>query len=212
MRTLRAALACTTPPRSTRACTDSPFWLYGYRKQLQRRQPTSLYRFSTILAVRVGRPAQYDTRRNARTFAPVLHTPGSARGRAHHLARSRRTTAEPPSRLKPSAACRDCFDNAMCESFFASVAYELIDGNGWRTHSEARMTIFKFIEAFENPLHRHSAIGYLSPAEFKRRATARHIAAQPHQSTKTGELQLVPRPLYCHSACPERLAPRFTPS
>lgn len=71
----------------------------------------------------------------------------------------------------------DCFDNAMCESFFASLECELIDRSRWRTHTEARMAVFDYIECFYNPRRRHSGIGYLSPAEFERRAAAQPIAA-----------------------------------
>jgi putative transposase len=65
----------------------------------------------------------------------------------------------------------------MCESFFASLECELIDRSRWRSHSEARMAVFDYIEAFYNPRRRHSGIGYLSPAQFERRATAQPIAA-----------------------------------
>jgi putative transposase len=71
----------------------------------------------------------------------------------------------------------DCFDNAMCESFFASLECELIDRNRWRTHSEARMAVFDYIECFYNPRRRHSALGYLSPAQFERRALDQTTAA-----------------------------------
>jgi putative transposase len=64
----------------------------------------------------------------------------------------------------------DCFDNAMCESFFASLECELIDRSRWRTHAAARMAVFDYIEAFYNPRRRHSGLGYLSPADFERRA------------------------------------------
>jgi hypothetical protein len=40
----------------------------------------------------------------------------------------------------------DCFDNAMAESFFASLECELIDRRRWRTHTEARMAVFDYIE------------------------------------------------------------------
>ena len=63
----------------------------------------------------------------------------------------------------------DCFDNAMAESFFASLETELIDRSSWRTRAEARLAVFDYIEAFYNPKRRHSALGYLSPAEFERR-------------------------------------------
>jgi putative transposase len=64
----------------------------------------------------------------------------------------------------------DCFDNAMAESFNATLECELIARNCWRTHGEARMAVFDFIEGFYNPHRRHSALGYLSPAEYERRS------------------------------------------
>ena len=63
----------------------------------------------------------------------------------------------------------DAYDNAMAESFFASLETELIDRSSWRTRADARLAVFDYIEAFYNPHRRHSAIGYLSPAEFERR-------------------------------------------
>ena len=63
----------------------------------------------------------------------------------------------------------DCFDNAMAESFFASLETELIDRTSFRTRADARLAVFDYIEAFYNPHRRHSALGYLSPAEFERR-------------------------------------------
>ena len=63
----------------------------------------------------------------------------------------------------------DCYDNAMAESFFASLECELIDRSRWRTHTEARMAVFDYIEGFYNPPRRHSALAYLSPAEYERR-------------------------------------------
>jgi putative transposase len=71
----------------------------------------------------------------------------------------------------------DCFDNAMAESFFASLECELIDRSRWRTHTEARMAVFDYIECFYNPRRRHSAIRYVSPTEFERRALHHTIAA-----------------------------------
>ncbi len=63
----------------------------------------------------------------------------------------------------------DCYDNAMAESFFATLECELIARSRWRTHDEARLAIFDFIETFYNPTRRHSALGYQSPAAFERR-------------------------------------------
>ena len=71
----------------------------------------------------------------------------------------------------------DCFDNAMAESFFASLETELIDRSSWQTRADARLAVFDYIEAFYNPRRRHSALGYLSPAEFERRYRSETIAA-----------------------------------
>ncbi len=71
----------------------------------------------------------------------------------------------------------DCFDNAMAESFFASLETELIDRTSWRTRADARLAVFDYIEAFYNPRRRHSALGYLSPAEFERRYRSEEISA-----------------------------------
>jgi putative transposase len=62
----------------------------------------------------------------------------------------------------------DCFDNAMCESFFATLECELLDRGSLRTQVEARMAVFEFIEGWYNPHRRYSAIGYLSPLTTRR--------------------------------------------
>jgi hypothetical protein len=54
----------------------------------------------------------------------------------------------------------------MCESFFATLECELINRRRFRSHSEARIAVFQFIEGFYNPSRRHSALGYLSPIEY----------------------------------------------
>ena len=66
----------------------------------------------------------------------------------------------------------DCYDNAMAESFFATLECELLDRVRFRTQSEATIAIFDFIEGFYNPRRRHSALGYLSPIEFERAQAA----------------------------------------
>src|SRR5208282_5449507 len=72
--------------------------------------------------------------------------------------------------VRPSTgSIGDAFDNAMCESFFATLECELIDRRRFRSHSEARMAVFQFIEGFYNPSRRHSALGYLSPIEYERK-------------------------------------------
>ena len=62
----------------------------------------------------------------------------------------------------------DCFDNAMAESFFATLECELLDRAKWATHAEARSAVFAFIEGWYNTRRRHSALGYLSPLDFER--------------------------------------------
>jgi len=62
----------------------------------------------------------------------------------------------------------DCYDNAMAESFFASLECELIDRTTFRNHGEARRELFQYIEGWYNRRRRHSAIGYRSPVNFER--------------------------------------------
>ncbi|MYF29544.1 MAG: IS3 family transposase [Gammaproteobacteria bacterium] len=66
----------------------------------------------------------------------------------------------------------DCYDNALCESFFATLECELIERSVFRTRDEARLAVFDFVEAFYNRRRRHSALGYLSPVAFERAAQA----------------------------------------
>lgn len=62
-----------------------------------------------------------------------------------------------------------CYDNAVTESFFASLETELIDRTRFATRSDAEREVFSYIEGFYNPWRRHSANGRLSPAEYERR-------------------------------------------
>ena len=80
----------------------------------------------------------------------------------------------------------DCYDNALAESFFATLECELVAHARWRTHAEARMAVFDFIEVFYNPRRRHSALGYLSPAEYERRLHPGLSGPSAYPSTKTG--------------------------
>jgi putative transposase len=70
----------------------------------------------------------------------------------------------------------DCFDNALSESFFATLECELIDRSVFRSYSEARLAVFDYIEAFFNPRRRHSSIDYLSPVAYERRWREQHAA------------------------------------
>jgi putative transposase len=63
----------------------------------------------------------------------------------------------------------DCYDNALAESFFATLECELLDRQTFQTHEEARSAVFAFIEGFYNRQRRHSALGYLTPEAYERR-------------------------------------------
>jgi putative transposase len=61
----------------------------------------------------------------------------------------------------------DCWDNAVAESFFATLEMELIANSRWRTRAEARTAVFEFIEGWYNRVRRHSTLGYLSPMQYE---------------------------------------------
>ena len=63
----------------------------------------------------------------------------------------------------------DCYDNAMAESFFATLETELIDRSDWATPAEAKTAVFEYIEVFYNRIRRHSSLGNLSPEQFEER-------------------------------------------
>ena len=71
--------------------------------------------------------------------------------------------------VRPSmGSVGDCFDNAMCESFFATLECELLERRKFKTKAEARAACFAFIEGWYNPSRRHSALGYKSPINYER--------------------------------------------
>ena len=87
--------------------------------------------------------------------------------------------------VRPSmGSVGDCFDNAMCESFFATLECELLDRHRFKTQIEARMTVFDFIEGWYNPHRRHSALDYLSPINYER--SHQQNSASPIPSTESG--------------------------
>jgi putative transposase len=75
--------------------------------------------------------------------------------------------------VRPSmGSVGDCYDNAMCESFNASLECELLVRNRFKNQREAALAVFDYIEGFYNPRRRHTAIGSISPVEFERRSHA----------------------------------------
>ena len=61
----------------------------------------------------------------------------------------------------------DCYDNAVCDTFHASLKKEKIYRQSWPTRAAARTAVFGYIEGWYNPRRRHSTLGYLSPIEFE---------------------------------------------
>ena len=64
----------------------------------------------------------------------------------------------------------NCWDNAMMESFFATLKKERVYHESYATREAARQSVFDYIELFYNPRRRHSALGYLSPEQYERAA------------------------------------------
>ena len=85
--------------------------------------------------------------------------------------------------VRPSmGSVGDAYDNAMCESFFATLECELLARSRFRTPTDARSAVFSFIEGFYNPRRRHSSISYLSPVEYERQHQAVRVVAGAHQT------------------------------
>ncbi len=107
--------------------------------------------------------------------------------------------------VRPSmGSVGDAYDNAMAESFFATLECELIGRRRFKTQAEARMAVFAFIEGFYNPRRRHSALGHLSPAAFERQhtpMTQKRAAASPGEPNPAAVLAPVK-----HKPCRARKA------
>ena len=80
--------------------------------------------------------------------------------------------------VRPSmGSVGDAYDNAMCESFFATLECELLDRRRFASQAEARMACFSFIEGWYNPVRLHSALGYRSPMAYE--AATEAATAEP---------------------------------
>jgi putative transposase len=114
--------------------------------------------------------------------AVVRRRPGS--GLVHHSDHgSQYTSLAFGRRLRASGIAAsmgsvgDCYDNAMAESFFATLETELIDRSDWANPAEAKAAVFEYIEVFYHRIRRHSALGYLSPDQFEERYRSSLAAA-----------------------------------
>ncbi|WP_233560265.1 IS3 family transposase, partial [Teichococcus wenyumeiae] len=95
---------------------------------------------------------------------------------------SRASTSKPPVRATRSAELRkhgilismsgkgNCYDNAMVETFFKTLKSELVWRTMFETRQDAEQAIGRYIDGFYNPVRRHSALDFTSPAQFERMA------------------------------------------
>jgi len=89
----------------------------------------------------------------------------------------------------------DCYDNAVCETFHASLKKEKIYRQSWPTRAAARTAIFEYIEGWYNPRRRHSTLSYLSPIEFERHYTElAQLALEAPISPSGSVASIAPRP------------------
>jgi putative transposase len=85
--------------------------------------------------------------------------------------------------VRPSmGSVGDCYDNAMCESFFATLECELIERETFASESGARLSVFEFIEGWHNPDRLHSGLGYQSPQRYEEEYHSRECSRseEPH--------------------------------
>jgi putative transposase len=88
--------------------------------------------------------------------------------------------------VRPSmGSVGDCFDNSMCETFFATLECELLDRRSFKTQVESRLAVFDFIEGWYNPHRRHSALDNQSPINYER-SQSKAFNTSPTPSTETG--------------------------
>ena len=86
----------------------------------------------------------------------------------------------------------DAYDNAMCESFFATLECELLDRQRFTTQADARLAVFDFIEGWYNPRRRHSALDYLSPMIYERSRGTSDRTVPSGSTIVTGDATSVP--------------------
>jgi len=84
--------------------------------------------------------------------------------------------------VRPSmGSVGDCYDNAMCESFFATLECELIERESFSDKSEARLSVFEYIEGWYNPDRLHSSLGYQSPQRYEEEYHSRESARESEE-------------------------------
>jgi len=110
--------------------------------------------------------------------------------------------------VRPSmGSVGDAYDNAMAESFFATLECELIDRRSWQTKTEARLALFTYIEGWYNPRRRHSALGQISPARFER---SYHETSRTSAQCLEHDLSTVGECVACATPPVDKSAPELT--
>jgi len=103
--------------------------------------------------------------REARSPAPgLIHH--SDRG-SQYTSGEYRAALEAHGMVASMSGKGDCYDNAVAESFFATLEFELLMQNDWHTRDDARRAVFRYIEIWYNRKRRHSTLGYISPAAYE---------------------------------------------
>lgn len=110
----------------------------------------------------------------------IHHSDTGCRYTSYAFGKRRQEMGIMPSMGSAGDAC----DNAMVESFFATLERELLNRRRFKTQAQARMRIFEWIEGWYNPHRRHSALGYLSSINYERKLL----------TTQTVEIQTTTRP------------------
>jgi transposase InsO family protein len=115
-----------------------------------------------ISALRMAREARRPT------WGLIFHSDRGSQYASHEY----RSALSTHGMLASMSAKGDCYDNAVAESFFATLEFELVMKNDWQTRAEARSAIFQYIEGWYNRRRRHSTLGYISPAAYEQQLAA----------------------------------------
>ena len=118
-----------------------------------------------------------DRRLTLNALQTALKTRRPAPGLIHHSDRGAQYACDDyrHALAAASAVCSmsrkgDCWDNAVVESFFATLKAELLHGRDFATHDQARTAIADYIETFYNGRRKHSTLGYVAPLEYEMRS------------------------------------------
>jgi putative transposase len=99
----------------------------------------------------------------------------------------------------------DAYDNAVAETFFATLKKELINRRSWPSRLELQSAVFEYIEAFYNRQRRHSTLGMVSPAEYEQtQTTGTSIKSNNHDLNNPGVVRTAASPPVALTLCAER--------